>query len=168
MERHLILLSSAQDTVAQVRGVLEPLKYKITVKNRLSSGLNAIAGEELVLLDLPDGVGALKEIKSYCPEATVLVTADRKDVGQAMNEGAYLCLEKPLEPSSIRAAVRNATDSIALKGEVERLSNNSGPRLVLGASEKTQRALGRIKDVAPKTPALLIKGERGTGNVLIA
>ena len=56
MERHLVLLSSATDTVAQVKGALEPLKYKITVKSGLSSGLKAMQGDELVLLDLPDSI----------------------------------------------------------------------------------------------------------------
>jgi len=168
MDRHLILLSSAQDTVAQVRGILEPLKYRVTVKNRLSSGLKAMGGEELVLLDLPDGVNALKEIKSYCPEATVLVSADRKDVGQAMTEGAYLCLERPLDASTLRAAIRNATDSMVLRGEIEKLKNTHGPDLILGNGEKMQKVLSRIKDLSRKKSPLLLKGERGTGKALAA
>jgi two-component system nitrogen regulation response regulator GlnG len=168
MERHLILLSSAQDTVAQVRGILEPLKYKVTVKSRLASGLKAMGGDELVLLDLPDGVSALREIKAYCPEATVLVSTERKDVGQAMTEGAYLCIERPLESSTLRAAIRNATDSMSLRGELERLRNTHGPELVLGNGEKMQKVLSRIKDASRKRTPLLLKGDRGTGKALVA
>jgi len=168
MERHLILLSSAQDTVAQVRGILEPLKYKVTVKSRLSSGLKAMGGNELLLLDLPDGVSALKEIKSYCPEATVLVSTERKEMGQAMTEGAYLCLERPLDSSTLQAAVRNATDSMALRGEVDRLRNSHGPELVLGNGDKMQKVLFRIKDASRKKAPVLLKGERGTGKALAA
>lgn len=168
MERHLILLSSAQETVTQVKGILEPLKYKVTVKSRLASGLKAMGGDELVLLDLPDGVNALREIKSYCPEATVLISADRKDVGQAMTEGAYLCIERPLEPSTLQAAVRNAADSIALRGEIERLRSSNGPELVLGNGEKMQKVLSRIKEIARKKSPVMLKGERGTGKALVA
>lgn len=168
MERHLILLSSAQDTVAQVRGVLEPLKYKVTVKGKLSAGLKAMNGDELVLLDMPDSVSALKEIKSYCPEATVLVSTGRDQVSLAMNEGAYLCLERPLDPPTIKAAVRNATDSITLRDEIDRLQNGKGPELVLGSGQKMQKVIGRIKDAARRKTPLLLKGERGTGKSLTA
>jgi DNA-binding response OmpR family regulator len=80
MEKQLLLLSSLEDTAVYVKKALEPLKYRVTVKERLSSGLKAMNGRDLVLLDIPDfsdkatslvrkdGIKTLREIKAYCPE----------------------------------------------------------------------------------------------------
>lgn len=168
MERHLILLSSAQETVAQVRGALEPLKYRVTVKGGISSGIKEVCGEELIFLDFPDSVKSLRELKSYCPEATVLVSSDRQDSDLVMAEGAYLCLERPLDSSALKAAVRNASDSIALKGELERLKGASGPKLVLGVSPAMETFIGRIRELSGQKVPVLIHGERGTGKARVA
>lgn len=168
MERRVLLITTEQETAASARKSLEPLGYSVVVKQRLSAGLKAMKGNEVVLLDIPEASAPLKELRSYHPEAAVLVAADGGCKGKVMEEGAYLCLDRPVDPSVLRAAVRNASVHLSLKEEVDRLKERELPRPLLGASPVIQRLLGQAEKASARDIPVLISGERGTGRVLLA
>ncbi|HEB01808.1 MAG TPA: sigma-54-dependent Fis family transcriptional regulator [Nitrospirae bacterium] len=168
MEKQLLLLSSGEETVSHVRKTLEPLKYRITVKNKLSAGLKAMTGSELVLLDMPDSVKALREIKSYCPEATVLVAAEPDQANLALDDGAYHFLKKPIRAHELRSVVKNAQQSISMRSKLDHLRGFGPPKLILGMGASIKNVIRQIKRAASKDISVLIVGENGSGKMLVA
>ncbi len=168
MEKQLLLLSSGEETVSYVRKTLEPLKYCITVKNKLSSGLKAMNGRELVLLDMPNNLHALREIKSYCPEATVLVAAGPEQAQLALDDGAYHFLKKPIKPHELKSAVRHAAQSIFMRSKLDQMKGLGPPRLIMGMGETMRKVLRQIERAAAKDVAVLVVGEQGSGKMLVA
>lgn len=168
MERQVLFITTDQDTAASARKSLEPLGYSVAVKQRLSAGLKAMKGDEIVLLDMPEASAALRELKSYHPEATVLVAADDGCRGRFMEEGAYFCLDKPVDPSVLQAAVRNAAGYLSLREELDRLKEREIPRPMLGSGPAIQKLLGQAEKASAKDIPVLISGERGTGRVQLA
>lgn len=170
MERRALIISSDQDTVSIIRTALEPLGCDITSKVRLSSGLKAVKGSELIVLDIPDenGIKALVEIKSYYPEAMVLATAASDCTARVYEEGAFCCLEKPLEPLKLKTTAQNALRYMALRQELGRLKSTESPEFVVGKNLKMLKVLKQIEKASAKDMPVLISGERGTGKGLVA
>jgi two-component system nitrogen regulation response regulator GlnG len=168
MDRQLFVLSSVADTVTSVTEALEPLQYSITVKKSLATALKVMHGNELVLLDLPSGVEALRELKAYCPEATVIVTDSCVDATIALDEGAYYHLKRPLVHHELKSSVKNALQSIRMKGRLDTLDKPVAPNLVLGAGAQMKKVLKQMERLAKRSENLMILGEDGTGRKAIA
>jgi|Deesub1362A_J573_1020465.scaffolds.fasta_scaffold00199_29 DNA-binding NtrC family response regulator len=169
MNRQLVILSSDSETVSNIRKALEPLCCGITVKQRLSSCLKAIKGSELILLDLSDkDTSVLNEIKSYHPEALVLVIVSDGCSTKAYEDGALCCLEKPVDLLELKVTVRNAFTLMELRQEVGMLRSAEVPKLIVGKNLKMLKVLKQIEKAAAKDTPVLISGEEGTGKEVVA
>lgn len=168
MDRQVILLSNDQDTVSSVRLALEPLGYGITLKQRLASGLRAINGNEIVLLDLPEAAAALKEIRSYHPDQTVLMIASGDCIPESIEEGAYDFIEKPPVRARLELAVKNAFRYMALKEELGRVRSVEVPSFISDKNVKMHKVVRQINRVTAKDAPVLISGEKGSGRRLAA
>jgi len=168
MERQVLFITTDPAAVAIARKSLEPLGYNVFVKQRLSAGLKAMKGNEVVLLDIHEASAALRELKSYHPEAAVLVVAEDGCRGRFMEEGAYFCLDKPVDPSVLQAAVRNAAGHLSLREELDRLKEREIPRPALGSGPAIQKLLSQAEKASTKDIPVLISGEQGTGRVQLA
>jgi DNA-binding NtrC family response regulator len=146
---------------------IRSLRY-ITLKQRLASGLRAIKGNELVLLDLPDPATALKEIKSYHPDQMVLMIAYKDCITQSIDEGAYDCVEKPPVRARLELAVKNAFRFMTLKEELGRIRSVDIPSFISDKNAKMHKTVRQIKRVMGKDTPVLISGERGSGKELVA
>ncbi|MGA2443511.1 MAG: sigma-54 dependent transcriptional regulator, partial [Tepidisphaeraceae bacterium] len=91
---------------------------------------------------------------------------------QAMNEGAYGFIEKPLDLNHFRAQVNRAAERAALQKQNqvlrEELLEQSGFEGIIGKSGAMQRVLTTARQVAASDIPVLIMGESGTGKELIA
>jgi len=91
---------------------------------------------------------------------------------QAMKEGAYDYLSKPLDMQRLRAQVTKALAFQAVVAENNelrlRLQKRSEPSLLLGVSESVHSILRSIDEVAQTDVTVLIEGESGTGKELVA
>jgi two-component system nitrogen regulation response regulator GlnG len=169
MDRNLLLISPDSDTVSSVRGALEPLGYGVIHKQKLTSGLKVMTDSTVALLDLADVSASLRQIKSYHPDATILVcSSDRDCRSRAIEEGAYFCMEKPVDASELRVAVQNAFRFTFLRDELDRLRHHEPPQLVLGKGSGMRKVLSQMERAARKDVPVLISGESGTGRELIA
>jgi len=141
---------------------------------RLKRGRYAIV---LTDLRLPHGDGheVLKAAVLSDPEMPViLMTAygTIRDAVDAMREGAYDYLEKPVDGDHLVALVRRALkhrsvlqENVLLK---ERFSRElDGPEIV-GQSAALNAALDQVRRVAPTDATVLLAGESGTGKELFA
>ncbi|HVU04758.1 MAG TPA: sigma-54 dependent transcriptional regulator [Polyangiaceae bacterium] len=133
---------------------------------------------EVVLTDLmmpgSNGVELLRAMKEISPDTeVVLMTAygTVENAVQAMREGAYDFVEKPLKRMSIVKSVQKAAErqslvaeNRSLKQELRLLTN----REIVGQSAALRRVLDVATQAAPSTATVLVLGESGTGKELIA
>jgi two-component system response regulator HydG len=133
---------------------------------------------QVVLSDLmmpgTSGIELLRALKEVSPDVeVVLMTAygPVETAVQAMREGAYDFVEKPLKRVTIVKSVRKAAErhllvaeNRSLRQEIRLLKH----RDIVGQSPALRRVLDIATQAAPSTATVLILGESGTGKELIA
>jgi len=133
----------------------------------------------MVLTDLrlprADGHEVLRAAVKADPEMpVVLMTAygTIRDAVDAMREGAYDYLEKPVDSDHLLALVRRALrhrtilrENIQLK---ERFHRELDFPEIVGNSPALRAALDQVRRVAPTDATVLLAGESGTGKELFA
>ncbi len=120
------------------------------------------------------GLDLLKAIKQISPDVeVVLMTAfgTVETAVQAMRDGAYDFVEKPLKRISIVKSVRKAAErqrlvaeNQSLRKELKRLTH----REIVGTSPALRRVIDVATQAAPSAATVLVLGESGTGKELIA
>jgi DNA-binding NtrC family response regulator len=133
---------------------------------------------QVVLTDLmmpgTNGVELLKALKELAPDTeVVLMTAygTVETAVQAMREGAYDFVEKPLKRMTIVKSVRQAAERQKLVAENRSLRQELKlltTREIVGQSAALRRVLDVATQAAPSSATVLILGESGTGKELIA
>lgn len=168
MDNKLLLLSQDQDFIAAAREALQPSGYIITLKQRLSSALRAMRDGEVVLMDLPDAVSSIREIRSYFPEAIVIAIAGEGSRGKVAKAGVQACLGKPPDPLELTSVVGNAFAFAAMREELDRIKGRELPSLVMGKGSRMQKVLRQLERAARKDVPVLLSGEQGTGREYVA
>ena len=130
---------------------------------------------DLVMDGRRDGLDVLRKTRQVePPPPVILVTAhgDIRTAVQAMDEGAYSFIEKPLDLEHFRAQVNRAVERSQLQKQNEALREQlvdvSGFEGVIGTSPAVRKVLQTARQVAPSDIPVLIQGESGTGKELIA
>jgi DNA-binding NtrC family response regulator len=121
-----------------------------------------------------DGLEVLKQAKALTfPPPVILVTAhaDIPTCKQALNEGAYDYIEKPLDLDYFRAQVSRAAErSVLLKQNqalAEQVADHAGFEGIVGKSQGMRNVITTARQVAASDISVLIMGESGTGKELI-
>jgi len=122
-----------------------------------------------------DGLEVLRQVKGKSRDTQfILMTAfgTVESAVQAMKEGAYDYLPKPLDMKRLRALVLKALEFQAVVAENNelrlRLQKRSEPSPLLGESEGMRAIARLIDEVAQSDVTVLIEGESGTGKELVA
>jgi two-component system response regulator HydG len=134
---------------------------------------------DLLLADLRmpglDGLELLRAAKLVAPETEVIVLSGHGTVEEAvdaMKEGAYDFLTKPIDRAPLIRVVRKALERRALVLEnralQQRLDALAEAGDVIGESPAIRGVLALVRQVAPTAATVLIQGESGTGKELVA
>ena len=122
-----------------------------------------------------DGTELLKHARSASRDTLfILMTAfgTVESAVQAMKDGAYDYLTKPIDLKRLRTLVLKALEFQALVAENNelrlRLRKRSEPSALLGNSDSIQVLTRLIEEVAQSDVTALIEGESGTGKELVA
>jgi DNA-binding NtrC family response regulator len=123
-----------------------------------------------------DGLEVLRRAKSMNPPPPVLLVTALNDVPtskQAMQEGAYDYIVKPLDLEDFRTQVNRAAERAALLKqnqllEQQLLESSAGFEGIIGTSRLMQQVVQTARQVASSDIPVLIMGESGTGKELIA
>ena len=121
------------------------------------------------------GLDLLREIKRHDESIEVVVMTGYPTIAsavEALKEGAYDYLSKPLILDELRHLMARVTERRFLKGEVQSLRARLGEELtvneLVGNSQPMQRVKEIIGKVATTDSPVLIEGESGTGKELVA
>jgi DNA-binding NtrC family response regulator len=133
---------------------------------------------EVVLTDLMmpgvSGLELLRALKQISPDTEVVMMTAYGTVEtavQAMREGAYDFVEKPLKRMTIIKSVRKAAERHSLVAENRSLRQEIKlltKREIVGSSPTLRRVLDIATQAAPSSATVLVLGESGTGKELLA
>ena len=123
---------------------------------------------DLVMGGRRDGLEVLNyAMQLHPPPPVILVTAhaDIPTCKQALNDGAYDYIEKPLDLEYFRAQVNRAAEKAALQKQnqalAEQLIDSAGFEGIIGKSAAMQEVVRTARQVAPSDIPVLIMGESG-------
>src|SRR6185503_1467372 len=125
---------------------------------------------DLVMEGRRDGLEVLHAAQKAQPTPPVILVTAHADIPtcrQALNEGAYDYIEKPLDLDYFRAQVNRAAEKSALEKEnqllQEQVRDAAGFEGVVGKSGAMQHVVQTARQVAASDIPVLIMGESGTG-----
>ncbi|HUH02766.1 MAG TPA: sigma-54 dependent transcriptional regulator [Kofleriaceae bacterium] len=133
-------------------------------------------GVLLTDLNMPrtTGMDLLKAAKTLAPETeVVLMTAygTVETAVEAMKEGAYDFVTKPLKRAHVVRIVKNALEKQSLLVENRSLKAQLAEkrrRAIIGTSLPWRRTMEMVVQAAPSDATVLLLGESGTGKELLA
>lgn len=141
---------------------------------RIESNQYDVIITDLVMNDI-DGLGILARAKQELPDAEVILITGHGTIPsavQAMQQGAFNYLLKPLDLNQLRAVTERAAEGVRLRRtNVElqrRLDERFGFEGVIGDSPQMRDVIEKLKRIAPTNATVLIQGETGTGKELVA
>jgi DNA-binding NtrC family response regulator len=176
----ILIVDDEQEIRESLEQLLRFAGYEAESASTGEEGLKRIEGEvfDLVLLDinLPDrnGLDLLKSIKGDSPEvAVIMITAyDSSQMAfQASKDGAESYVTKPWDNDKLLLEIRNLVDKSRLQAEniqLRRALKRYALPNIVGRSDKIQKVMDLITQVAVSRATVLITGESGTGKELVA
>lgn len=155
--------------------------YEVRLAANGRAGLDFISrGDiDLVITDLRmDGISGeevLRRVTTETPGIPVIVLTGHGSIDsavEAMRNGAYDFLTKPLNLDQLLLIVKRALESRELKlkhAELsEQIHGNATLDNMIGKSSEMQKIFSMIKKAAPAKASVLITGESGVGKELVA
>src|SRR3990170_2754653 len=182
MEAAKVLVVGDEPSILRLlREALAQWGYQVATASNAREALDALrtALYDAAITDIrmPDmsGLELLREIKNHDDAIEVLVMTGYPTIAsavEALKEGAYDYLSKPLILDELRHLMARVTERKFLKGEVQSLRARLGEELtvneLVGNSVPMQRVKEIIGKVAGTDSPVLIEGESGTGKELVA
>jgi two-component system response regulator HydG len=147
--------------LAEARARLDKRRYDVIVTDLMMDGKR-------------DGLELLGEVKSIEPSPPVILVTAHNDVPtskQAMQQGAYDYIVKPLDLDEFRAQVNRAAEKSQLRQQNEILEARVADQSfegIIGKSAAMQEVIRLARSVAQSDLPVLLLGESGTGKELFA
>jgi two-component system response regulator HydG len=176
----VLVVDDEASNLASLQKIFERERMRVLVADGAKAALDLVRKHrvQVVLTDLmmpgTSGLELLKAVKEVAPDAEVVVMTAYGTVEtavQAMREGAYDFVEKPLKRMTIVKSVRKAAErqklvveNRSLRQELKLLTT----REIIGQSPVLRRVLDIATQAAPSSATLLVLGESGTGKELLA
>jgi DNA-binding NtrC family response regulator len=142
--------------------------------------LHAENPADLIVTDLMmpgmDGFGLLRDLEEHGDRTPTIVLTGFGSIEKAISVvhdlKAFWFLEKPVQPSVLRALIERAATQNRLLEETAVLNRQLSFHGVLGdlvgSSSAMRQVFSEIQQVAPTSASVLITGESGTGKELVA
>src|SRR5262244_2554185 len=179
---HLLLIDDDPAlTPGQVRQAFPAPAHRVEVAATGAEGLERVGAgpPDVILLDLglPDQSGLdvyrhIRRIDARIPVIFVTMAKTADAAIEAMKQGAYDCLFKPLDPHQLRRVAGEALEvarrmrepAVVAQGAVDTDADGA----IVGSSPAMREVYKAIGRVAAQDVPVLITGESGTGKELVA
>ena len=180
----LLIADDEQKSVVPLTAILEAEGYTVDSAADGQKALDLLTGPggdayAVVLADqnMPklDGMSLLTELRQRKHQAQVIMITGAGSVDlavEAMRQGAYDFLEKPINLAKLKALIPKALERAQLEQKNEELETRLETYTrfgdLVGQHESMQAVYQMIERVAPSMASVLILGESGTGKELVA
>ena len=181
MKAKILIVDDNPDIVTMLEDRLQASGYDTVIARDGQQALEQIAQEspQLVLLDLTlpklsgmDVLKRLSQLKQADGLPVVVMTAHGSihAAVEAMKEGAYDFLTKPLEKEHLLIVIRKALERDSLQRQVAYLRSEVAGRYasIVGNSPSIQSVVEAAQRAAKSDASVLLLGESGTGKELFA
>jgi len=176
---HVLLVDDDSNLLMIVSDRLMNAGYRVSQASSLREALGLLERENfhLVLLDiyLPDqsGLEGLRKIRAQYASIPVIIMTAHGTIDmavEAMKEGAYEFITKPLDLKRLGMLVDRAIESRQLRTEVDYLRRATDEPFIEIIGKKTglKIAIDLAERVAGSDTTVLLRGETGTGKEVIA
>ncbi|MEZ5001091.1 MAG: sigma-54 dependent transcriptional regulator [Bacteroidales bacterium] len=122
-----------------------------------------------------DGLEMHRRIKKLNRDSIVIIMTAFASVDtavQALKDGAYDYVTKPIDPDDLSHLIRNAATQVSLRSENEvlrqKVTSLEDVDDIIGGSQAMLNVLKEVESVALSNSSVIITGESGTGKELIA
>jgi DNA-binding NtrC family response regulator len=177
----ILIVDDDQDIVTMLQDRLEASGYRTVTAGDGQRGLELVEQESpnLLLLDLAlprlNGMDVLKRLAQSrnmddLPVIVMTAAGTIPDAVEAMRQGAYDFLLKPLDKDHLLIVIQKALERDSLKRQVAVLKSDIQNRYatIVGASAKIQTIIESAQRAAKSDAGVLLLGESGTGKELFA
>jgi len=176
----ILIIDDERPIRSAMRDILEYEKYKVDEAEDGAIGIEKVAANkyDLVLCDIKmpkkDGLEVLTHILENHPEVPVVMISGHGTIETAVDaikQGAFDYIAKPLDLNRLLITVRNALDKGVLVEETNKLRkkvNQNKLTDIVGESAGIQEVKNMINKVAATDARVLITGGNGTGKELVA
>jgi two-component system response regulator HydG len=174
----ILLVDDEQTNLQSLSRIMKREGHEVFTASDAKQGLDLLRKQAInvVITDLVmpgmTGVDLLKAARSIAPEAeVVLMTAygTVENAVEAMKQGAYDFVTKPLKRAHIVGVVRRALEKQSLVVENKALrAQLEASRKIVGNSLAWRRTMDVVMQAAPSSATVLLMGESGTGKELLA
>jgi DNA-binding NtrC family response regulator len=158
---------------------LADMGFRISQASSLKGALEELDRESchLALLDifLPDqsGLEGLSKMREIVPSMPVIVMTAHGTIDmavEAMREGAYEFVTKPLDFKHLEVLVQRAIERFQLRTEIDYLRRADDEPFTMIVGERTglRGVMELVHQVADSDTTVLLRGETGTGKEVIA
>jgi two-component system, NtrC family, response regulator AtoC len=141
-------------------------------------GSDTPASIHMVLLDVnmpgKSGLEVLREIRAFDPSILALIITAHgniRDAVEAMREGAYNYIEKPVQEIDLEDLIKKAGEAHTLLQEMglssPKITLDNGEEFI-GSSHQMRAVFQIIGRLGQVNTSVLIRGENGTGKELVA
>lgn len=155
--------------------------YEVATALKEEDAIQAVKTQvfDLSIVDLQlahqDGISLMEGFHRILPELPVIILTAYGSIEsavEAMKRGAYGYVTKPFDPQELRLQIEKALENRRLASEIKRLQGLLGERYdfanIVGRSERMQKVLEAVSQIAKTESTVFIHGESGTGKELIA
>ena len=174
----ILIIDDHEATLTSLRVLLRRQGWRVETASGGREGLERLlsTAPDLALIDLDmddlDGLSLISQLRErMIPPPCVMISAENSVPAavEAMRIGARDFLVKPLDPHALVARISSLLDESRRHTEGARLGWRDvyAPGLV-GDHDRLVEMFSMLERIAPTEDAVLVRGERGTGQELVA
>jgi DNA-binding NtrC family response regulator len=177
----ILVVDDERSILVLLKEALGQWGYQVTTAASAAEALGMLKSElfDALITDIrmPDmsGLELLREVKKQDESIEVVMMTGYPTIAsavQALKEGAYDYLSKPLILDELRHLMSRMMERKFLRGEIHTLRARLGEELTVNELIGTSGPMERVKEIIGKVAVtdspVLIEGESGTGKELVA
>ena len=171
----ILIVDDEANILSSLKGALGREGYQVETASTPMAARRLLRDAfDFVLLDVwfqdENGLDFLKDLQHNTPDTTVIMMSGHATIElavEAVRNGAYDFLEKPVSLERLLILLQNAGTAKTLEAENRRLKQ-SWAYPIIGKSAAVQKLISEIEKAGPSSARVLIQGEHGTGKELVA